>query len=95
MNESLKTEFSFEESGFGLVLVGGSEIWQKYNQSSSEDRQEKKAFQKYTKHTDFSRVLVTADLHMVQHIEYPTAPGFCVWSKAVMLGGCVGGGYIM
>lgn len=54
----------------------GSEIWQKYNQSSGEDRQGKTALQTYTEHTDFSRVLVTADLHMVQDIQYPTAPGF-------------------
>lgn len=36
-----------------------------------------------------SRVLVTADLHMIQEIQYPTAPGFCARSQAVMLGVCV------
>lgn len=34
--------------------------------------------QTYTDDTDSSRILVTADLYIVQDIKYPTAPEFCI-----------------
>lgn len=81
MNESLKIEYSFEESSFILDLRKG-DIWQQYNQTSSEDRQEQQLYKLMTRTYWLSRVFVTVDLDMVQDIQYLIAPGFCIWSRA-------------